>query len=48
MCVVCVEGTELTIGDMSERKYGLMPQLEGLTTKKAQLCTGGLWEKKEK
>ena len=25
-----------------------MPQLEGLATKNAQLCTRGLWEKKEK
>ena len=25
-----------------------MLQLEGPTTKNAQLCTGGLWEKKEK
>ena len=25
-----------------------MPQLEGPTTKDIQLCTGGLWEKKEK
>ena len=25
-----------------------MPQLEGLTTKNIQLCTGGLWEKNEK
>ena len=25
-----------------------MPQLEGPTAKNTQLCTGGLWEKKEK
>ena len=25
-----------------------MPQLEGPTTKTTQLCTGRLWEKKEK
>ena len=40
--------------DMAPRSSGHagvashMPQLEGLTTKNTQLCTGGLWGEKEK